>query len=168
VSRQPDFSTGPRREPLAPRGERLLVAAAVLALAVSGTAAYRARAEARDATARAAEARRQLDEQQARLRAMDPTGANPAAGAAEAPPGRVIGAVAAVLPLDARLAQVTIDYQHGVVVDLQVDAKRAEAWDRLLERMERSPDFADVESGPEDRAAEVRTTLRARWKGGAR
>ena len=168
MSRQPDFSTGPRREPLAPRGERLLLAAAVLALAVSGTAAYRARSEARDATARAAEARRQLEEQQARLRAMAPAAGSVAAGAAEAPPGRVVGAVAAVLPKDARLLQITVDYQHGVVVDMQVDARRADAWDRLLERMERSADFAEVEPGPEDRAAEVRTTLRARWTGGAR
>jgi hypothetical protein len=167
MSRQPDFSTGPRREPLAPRSERLLVAGAALALVLSGAAAYRAHTEARETAARAAEARRQLDEQQARLRAMAPAG-NGAAGAAEAPPGRVIGAVAAVLPGDTRLVQISIDYQSGVVVDMQVDAKRAQAWDRLLEGMERSPDFAEVEPGPEDRAAEVRTTLRARWTGGVR
>jgi len=168
VSRQPDFSTGPRREPLRPRWETALVAAAVLVLAASAVAAYRSRAEAREAVARATEARRQLDEQQARLRAMTPGSGTVPAGAAEAPPGRIVGAIAAVLPGDARLSQLSIDYQRGIVVEMKVDARRAEAWDRLLERMERSPDFAEVEPGPEDRAAEVRTTLRARWAGGVR
>ena len=168
MSRQPDFSTGPRRAPLAPRWERLLLAAALLALAASGTAAYRARAEARDATARAAEARRQLDEQQARLRAITPAGGTVAGGAAEASPGRVVGAIAAVLPRDVRLLQITIDYQRGTVVEMQVEAKRADAWDRLLEQIERSADFVEVEPGPEDRAGEVRTTLRARWTGASR
>lgn len=168
MSRQPDFSTGPRREPLRPRWEGLLVATAALALVASGIAAHRAGAEAREAAARVAEARRQLDEQQARLSAMAPGAAAVAAGAGQAPPRRIVGAIAEVLPGDARLAQLSIDYEHGVVLEMRVDARRAPAWDRLLERMERSTDFAEVEPGPEDRAAEVRTTLRARWTGGAR
>jgi hypothetical protein len=168
VSRQPDFSTGPRREPLAPRWERVVAGVAALALVVSVVASYRARADAREAVARAAEARRQLDEQEARLRAATPAAGAVAAGAMEAPPGRIVGAIAAVLPGDARLAQLSIDYQRGVVLEMQVDARRAPAWDGLLERMERSPDFADVEPGPEDRGGEMRTTLRARWAGGAR
>jgi hypothetical protein len=168
VSRQPDFSTGARREPLRPRWEALLLVAAALAVAASGVAAHRARAEARAASGRVAEARRQLDEQQARLRAMTPAAGAVASDAAEASPRRIVAAIAAVLPVDARLSTLSIDYQRGVYVQMQVDARRAQAWDRLLERLERSPDFAEVEPGPEDRAAEIRTTLRARWAGGAR
>jgi hydrogenase maturation factor len=46
VSRQPDFSSAPRPS-LVPRGERLAVAAGVLALALAGVLAWRARDEAR-------------------------------------------------------------------------------------------------------------------------
>jgi hypothetical protein len=168
LSRQPDFSTGPRPEAARPRWDSVLVTAAVLALAASTSTAYRARAEAREAEARAGEARRQLADLQARFRAMEPASDDVPAGAAAAPPRRIVGAIAAVLPGDARLSQLSIDYQQGIVVEMQVDARRAEAWDRLLAGMERSPDFAEVEPGPEDREAEVRTTLRARWAGAAR
>jgi hypothetical protein len=153
---------------LRPRWEGLLVALALVAVALSGTAAHRTRGEAREAERRAAEARRQLDEQQARLRAVAPAAGDVLAGAYVAPPRRIVGAIAGVLPADARVARLSIDYQRAITIEMHVDARRAAAWDRLLESIERSPEFAEVEPGPEDRQAEVRTTLRARWAGGAR
>jgi hypothetical protein len=160
---QPDFSTAPRHAPVRPRRDALLVAVALLVLVGCGVSAYRARHEAREATTRAGEARRQLLEQQARLRAVAPSG-EVLVGAAQAPPRRVIGAIADVLPGDVRLVRLSIDYERGVSLEMQVDARSAAAWDRLLSGIERSSAFAEVEPGPEDRESAVRTTLRARWK----
>jgi hypothetical protein len=168
VRRQPDFSSTPSRAPSWSRGESAIVVLALAAAVTSGVAAYRARGEATEAKARAAEARRQLETQQARLRAVTPAPGDPVTGAAEAPPRRIVGAIAGVLPGDARLARLAIDYEGPVSAEMMVDARRAAAWDRFLERLERSPDFAEVEPGPEQRDAEVRTTVRARWSGGAR
>jgi hypothetical protein len=166
VSHQPDFSSASSRPSSRPRGELgLVVLSLALALACS-VAAYRARGEAVEARARVAEARRELEAQQARLRAATPSpGTSAAAGA---PPRRVVSAIAGVLPGDARLARLAIDYDGPVSTEMLVDSQRASAWDRLLERIERSPDFTDVEPGPEERDAGMRTTLRARWAGGAR
>ena len=165
MSRQPDFSSTPARVPPLPRGGAALVAIALALAAAAGSAAYRARVEAGDAKARVAEARRQLEAQQARLRATAPA----AAPAADAPPRRVVSALAGLLPADARLGRLTIDYERGMAsTEMLVEARRAASWDRLLDRIEASPDFAEVESGPERRDAEVKTTLRARWAGGAR
>jgi hypothetical protein len=165
---QPDFSTTPRREAARPAWESLLLAAAALALVGSGWAAVRARNEATEAAARVTDARRQLDVQQTRLRALAPLAGDFAAAAAETPPRRIVGAIAGILPGDARLSHLTIDYQRGIAVEMRVDARRAAAWDRLLAQMERSSDFVEVESGPEDREGEIETTLRARWARGAR
>jgi hypothetical protein len=168
VSRQPDFSSAPPRAPWWSRGASALVVLALAAAVTSGVAAYRARGEAAEAKARAAEARRQLETQQARLRAVTPAPGDQVGGAADAPPRKIVGAIAGVLPGDARLARLAIDYEGPVSVEMMVDARRAAAWDHFLERLERSPDFAEVEPGPEQRDAEVRTTVRGRWSGGAR
>lgn len=166
MSRQPDFSSTPPRVSPLPRGGIALVAVALALAAAAGSAAYRARVEAADAKARVAEARRQLEAQQARLRAAAPAAAAPAA---DAPPRRVVSALADLLPADARLARLTIDYEGGTVsTEMLVEARRAASWDRFLDRIEGSPDFAEVEPGPERRDAEVLTTVRARWAGGGR
>jgi hypothetical protein len=168
VSRQPDFSSTPSRAPSRSRAESVLVVLALFVAVTSGAAAYRARGEAAEARTRATEARRQLETQQARLRAVAPAPGAVAVGAAAAPPRRIVGAIAGVLPRDARLARLAIDYEGPVSAEMMVDARRAAAWDQLLERLERSPEFAEVEPGPERREAEVRTTVRARWAGGPR
>lgn len=168
MSRQPDFSSTPSRAPSRSRGESALVVLALVAAIVAGAAAWRARGEAAEAKARAAEARRQLETQQARLRAVARAPGGVAPGAADAPPRRIVAAIAGVLPGDARLARLAIDYEGPVSVEMLVAARRAAAWDRFLARLERSREFAEVEPGPEQREAEVRTTVRARWAGGAR
>jgi hypothetical protein len=167
VSRQPDFSSTPSPAASRLRGELGLVVLSLAIAVACGAAAYRARAEAAEATAREATARRDLAAQQARLRAAASAGTSDAA-AAGASPRRVVTSIAGVLPADARLTRLAIDYEGQVTTEMLVDSRRASAWDRLLERMERSPDFAEVAPGPEERDAEMRTTLRARWTGGER
>lgn len=164
MSRQPDFATSPRRE-TAPLGEWLLLAAALATAVLGAGAAVRARRESADAAARVAQARQTLEEQRSRARAT--TSARPPSSPvpAEAPPSRIVEAIGAVLPGDARLVQLRIDYRREIDLAMQVDARSAEAWDRLLARLEGASRFREVEPGPEAREAEVRTTLRARYVG---
>lgn len=165
MSGQPDFSTRPQaRRP--PRWEVVSGVLGLLVLAATGVLAWRARDEARATEARLAEVRRELDQQQARLRALA-AGAERNAHAARdgASPVRIVHGIATVLPSDARLERLTIDYAHGTLLELGVEARSAASWDRLLEGLEGSPDFAEVAPGPESRQAEVRTTIRARWSG---
>ena len=169
MSRQPDFATRPQSRRLPPWDDALVVLG-LLAVVAAGALAWRARHEAREAQARLSDARREVDQQAARLRALVPSGAS-APGSRETVEGsplRIVAAVAAVLPGDARLERLTIDYAHGAALELDVETRSAASWDRLLERLERSPDFADVAPGPESRAAAVRTAIHARWSGAAR
>ena len=83
--------------------------------------------------------------------------------AVDAPPSRIVADVAAVLPPDVRLERLAIDYHRGGTLEMLVVARDAAAWDLLLERLEKSSRIKDVEPGPEARAAEVRSLVRARW-----
>jgi hypothetical protein len=168
VSRQPDFSTTPRPARL-PRWDTALLVLGAVALAASAAATWRERDAAGDATRRAAEVRREVEQQAARVRALSAPGAGegPARATSGASPARIVAAVAAVLPPDVRLERLTIDYAHGALLEMGVEARNAAGWDRLLERLERSAAFAEVAPGPESREAEVRTVVRARWAGGA-
>ena len=83
--------------------------------------------------------------------------------AVDAPPSRIVADVATLLPPDVRLERLAIDYQRGGTLEMLVVARDAAAWDLLLERLERAPRIRDVEPGPEARAAEVRSVVRARW-----
>ena len=141
------------------------MAAGTLALVVAGGTAWRARDEARVARARLAEVRRDVETASSRLRALQErrrTGL-PALPAAEAPPAGIVADVASLLPADARLEGLSIDYARGGALEMRVVARDAAAWDRLLERLERDPRLRDVESGPETRDGEVRSVVRARW-----
>ena len=167
MNRQPDFSTAPRPGGL-PAWESLAVAAGLVALALAGGEAWRARLEARQARARLADVRREVEAASARLRALDARarGTPRALSAAEAPPSRILADVAAVLPGDARLERLTIDYARGGAFEMQVVARDAASWDRLLDGMARAPWVRDLEPGPETREAEVRSVIRWTWAGG--
>jgi hypothetical protein len=167
MSGQPDFSTAPRPR-RAPVWERLALAVACAALLLSGFAAWRAREEALAARARLAEVRREVEAASGRLRVFESQirAVSPLLPAVEAPPVRVVAVLASVLPRDARLEGLTIDYERGVL-ELRVVAREAAAWDLLLDRLEREPHLREVEPGPEARDAEVRSVVRARWAGGA-
>jgi hypothetical protein len=164
VTRQPDFRTAPR----ASRGTgwgRALVAAGVLAAGVAGYQAASAREQARAAVARLADVTREVAALETRRAALEAraAGSDQALLAVDAPPSRIVADVATLLPPDVRLERLAIDYQRGGVLEMLVVARDAEAWDLLLERLERAPRIRDVEPGPEARAAEVRSVVRARW-----
>jgi len=170
VTEHPDFATRPRpRRP--PRWEATAVAMALLALVWAASAAWTARGEAGAARAELSEVRREIEAVRPRLHALEARSSAgvdrraQAAAAGAAPPVRIVDAVAAVLPAEARLERLSIDYARGVSLQLQVVARNASAWDRLLDGLERAPEFADVEPGPETREGELRTVLRARWVG---
>jgi len=166
VSRQPDFATSPRAVRF-PSWERILLVVGALALAAACGLSWRARAQAAEVRARLADVRRELDQQAARVQALAPRGAS-RSGQASASPARIVAAVAAVLPPDVRLERLRIDDGPGPRLELAVEARDADGWDRLLERLEASPAFADIAPGPESREAEVRSVVNARWAGGAR
>jgi Tfp pilus assembly protein PilN len=165
VTRQPDFSTQPRavRVPawhnLALAGGALLALAAVLA-------AFRTTEEAAAASQRLAEVRRDTGAAADRVKALEARARAVEAGMLapdDAPPARIVSHVANSLPGDVRLERLAIDYRHGGVIELSVVARDAEAWDRLLQQLELAPRLRAVTPGPESRAAEVRSVVRARW-----
>jgi hypothetical protein len=142
--------------------------AGVIAVALVALAAVRARDEAAEAVTRLALTRSEVDRQSARLNALAARRVPPGGAVASSSPARVVAAIAAVLPPDARLERLAIDYARGTAIEMQVVTRGAPAWDRLLERLERSPQLREVVPGPESREGAVRSVVRARWAGGAR
>ena len=167
MSHQPDFATSPRRSRVPP-WESVALAAALVALAVSVGEAWRARDEARAARARLAEVRRDVDAAAARQRTLEALARGPAQGlaASEAPPSRIVADLASAIPAGVRLERLLIDYSREGTVQMDVVARDAAAWDRLLARLEGAPWLREVQPGPETRVGEVRTLVRARWVGG--
>jgi hypothetical protein len=168
--RQPDFATA-GRPPRAAAWQRLALAACALAALASLWLALDTKAQARAAQRRVAEVERELrtavarrEQLAARLRGP---GGN-ALSAEDARPARILAELAARLPAAARLDRLAIDYQAGGRLELQVVARDAETWDRLLRSLEAAPHLQELEPGPETRAAEVRSQVRARWEAGSR
>jgi Tfp pilus assembly protein PilN len=169
VIRQPDFATRSALRRV-PSWEGALAAIGMLALIASSAAAWRARDEARAAERRVADVRRDVERQTADLKTLASRRAGRALSraAAEASPARIVAGLAAALPADVRLDRLAIDYAHGAVLEMNVDARSARSWDELLDRLEHSAAFAEVVPGPESRDDGVRTTIRARWSAGSR
>ena len=167
MSRQPDFSTAPRRSRV-PAWETLAVGAGLLALVLAAGGAWRAREEARSARSRLAEVRREVEAAAARQRALEARARGPARGlpAAEAPPARIVADLASAIPGDVRLERLSIDYARNGALEMHVVARDAASWDRLLARLEGAPWLREVQPGPEAREAEVRSVIRGRWVGG--
>jgi Tfp pilus assembly protein PilN len=166
VSRQPDFSTAARSRSLR-TWDRIALAAGVLAVGLVALAAQRARGEAAEAGARLAQAQAELQRLEARRATLAVRRTTGGADTSSSP-ARVVAAIAAALPADARLERLAIDYSRGVAIEMQVVTRSPAAWDRLLERLERSPELREVAPGPESRAGEVHSVVHARWAGGAR
>jgi hypothetical protein len=168
--RQPDFSTTSRPSRV-PAWQHLALAGCALVALGAAAQALVARDEARRAERRLAEVSREVETAAARLRALEARARVVRGGALlaeEAPPARIVAEVAALLPHDVRLERLAIDYQRGGMLEMLVVARDAAAWDRLLSSLEAAPRFLDVEPGPEARAAEVRSLVRARWAAGSR
>jgi len=170
VTRQPDFSSAPRTSRV-PLLQHLALAACALVAIAAALQAYQAREEAQAATRRLAEVSREVDAAKGRVQALEARARVAGAGMLapeDAPPARIVAEVASLLPDDVRLERIAIDYRRGGVLELLVVAHDARAWDRLLQQLEVAPRIREVEPGPEARAAEVRSLVRARWATGPR
>jgi Tfp pilus assembly protein PilN len=167
VSRQPDFSTARRPSSLR-TWERSALAFGLLAVGLVVFAAQRARGEASEASARLAQAQGEVDRLGARRNALFARRTTTGGAGTSSSPAQVVAAIAAVLPPDARLERLTIDYARGIAIEMQVATRNPSAWDRLLGRLERSPELREVAPGPESRIGEVRSVVHARWAGDAR
>ncbi len=164
MRRQPDFSTV-RRPSRRRAWESVAAAAALVAALLVAFAAVGAREEAAEAAARRTQTRAEVDQLRARLAALSAHRSSSGA-AGSASPAHVVAAIAAALPADARLERLAIDYLHGTAIEMQVVTRSPAAWDRLLARLESSPQLREVAPGPESRQDEMRSVVRARWAGG--
>jgi len=166
-----DFST--RRRPRGRRaGEVALLAVAFALLAASVYAAGSSWADARHTRASFEEVRQETAAAEARAKALQAAaGAEGAVGAramwsVEAPPPRVVAALAQMLPRDVRLETVTLRYGAQLDVEMTLTARTAADYDRFLQALESSPVFDRVVLGDESRADAVRASVRARYHGG--
>lgn len=168
-----DFSSRAHRRPRWSASERVLVSASTLVLALVGWWTLAAWSDHRHASARVQAARQELAAARSRAQAAQsrPDAADAifsrAVLTAEAPPGSVLVALAALLPPDVRLEGLGLKYSERLELDLRVAARTARAYDLFLSRLEESPLFERVEPGDENREGEVRTTVRATFKAGA-
>ena len=165
-----DFST--RRRPRGRAGEVALLAVAFALLATAVYAAGWAWVDARHARASFEEVRQELATAEARAKALQAAaGAEGAVGAramwsVEAPPPRVVAALAQMLPGDVRLETVTLRYGAQLDIEMTLTARTAADYDRFLQALESSPVFDRVVLGDESRADAVRAFVRARYHGG--
>jgi hypothetical protein len=171
VSAERDFSTR-RRRPGAGRADVALLAAGVLLVAAAGGAAGSAWTDLRRARARLDEVRRETADAQARAKALAAVSPEGMMGARavwslEAPPPRVVSAIAQALPPDVRLESLALRYGADLEVDMTVTARSAAAYDAFLEALAASGRFAGVSPGDESRGEAVRASVRARFAAAA-
>ncbi len=164
----PDFSAAPRRRP--PSRDLVLAAVAVGLALLSVRAAVVAHNERQRAQSRVAEVQADIEASKARLRGLGGRGGGndgplgQAVLTTEAPFPRLVAEIAEVLPSDVRLERIGLEYGRELAVEMNVVARDPRAFDRLLERLDSFPRLRDVRPGPENRAGEVRTTVRAVWR----
>jgi hypothetical protein len=172
VTRPPDFSSRPRRR-AASLGDVALFIASLAALAVSASAAWSALRAAGAARIEAVQARREAQrahETGQGLRRGDASIQGLAGRAlltAEAPPPRVLAALEPLLPMDVRLARVSMKYGARIDVEIQVTARSGGAYDEFMKRLGTSPSFGGVVPETEARDGDVRATISATFTGAA-
>jgi Tfp pilus assembly protein PilN len=171
LSRPPsrDFSTRRRRRPARPLDFALL-AAGVVALLLSAYATVSAGNGRQRARARLEETRRELQSAQSRVRELE-SQREPAQAVAyqalltvEAPPPSVLADLVALMPGDVRLDAVNLSYGEPLGVRVDVVARNAPSYDLFLDRLQRSPRFADVLPGEENREGELRTSIQMTYR----
>jgi hypothetical protein len=170
VREQPDFSTSPRpRRP--PVRDIVAIVLGVVALAFAVHTAWSARREARESRDRLTAVRREVSGLESRIRAVSARAGEGgallarAAVAGEAPPERIVAALAGVLPDDVRVQRLAVAYGEVVSLDLLLVSRDAAAWDLALERLVAAGSLDKVTPGPERRDGELRTSVTAEWKG---
>jgi hypothetical protein len=172
VSAPRDFSTRRRARALS-RAQAAVLLLGCGALAAASAAALRAWREHGDAAARLAAVRQEAEAARARRRELQARRGPGQAMAVQAlltvdaAPPRVVAALADALPGDVRLDAISLRYGEQVDIDLRVAARTPAAFDRFLDRLQRSPTFTAVLPGDEDRRGQMRTTIRGRYRPGA-
>lgn len=165
----PDFSTRPRRRRPSP-AETGFLGLALLALLLSVGATRAAWTDLGRVRTEMEQARRETAAASARSRALEGRQRDEAVAAqalwtSEAPPPRVLGALAAILPGDVRLDGLTLHYGDRLDLELRLAARRAGSYDVFLSRLEASPRFANVVPGDETRDSGIRASIRATYRG---
>ena len=164
-----DFSTERRSS----RSGLALALAGALALGVAAQQALVARAELGRAEARVAEARREVSALRERLKQIEARpGVDQAAmarafAATTKPPAQVVRDMVTLMPPGVRLDRLDLTYGPEVEVLVRVVARRALDYDEFLDRLAVSSRFGSLEPGPETREGELRTTVRAVYRGGS-
>lgn len=164
-----DFSTERRSS----RGGLALALAGALAFGVAAQQALVARAELGRAEGRVAEARREVSALRERLKQIDARpGVDQAAmarafAATTKPPSQVVRDMVTLMPPGVRLDRLDLTYGPEVEVQVRVVARRVADYDEFVDRLAASSRFAALEPGPETREGELRTTLRAVYRGGS-
>jgi Tfp pilus assembly protein PilN len=166
-----DFSSRRRPRGRRPADVALLAAAAVLLLA-SAYAAGSAWLDARRARASLEEVRAEIAAAEDRAKALQAAaGADGEVGAramwsVEAPPPRVVAALAQLLPRDVRLEALTLRYAGQLDLEMTLTARSSADYDRFVQALESSPVFDRIVLGEESRTDSVRASVRARYRGG--
>jgi Tfp pilus assembly protein PilN len=165
----PDFSTRPKGREAGLPDLMLLLAGFVAAVLCAG-ALLRARADTASVQARLADVRSRTAGDQRLAAQLERRAGEGVIGQArltsEAPPPRVLAELAALLPPDVRLEGLTLAYGRGLEIEMKVVARNPQAYDRLLDRLEKSPRIKGLTHGAESRQGEVQTTVRATFEPG--
>lgn len=148
------------------------MAAAALVLAASIYGAASAWDDHRRARASVDSVRQEITAAETRIKELQAAAkgegalATRAAWSVEAPPPRVVAALAAMLPPDVRLDTIALRYGSELEVEITVTARSAAEYDRFLRALEASPAFDRLVLGDETRTETVRATIRARYHAG--
>lgn len=172
MRRVPDFSTQPRRQAPAP-AEMLLLGAAGAAVLASAISALGSWSELRTVQAALERTRQELTSTRARAQSREPRAgsgderlASRALLSREAPPQAVMGELAALLPAEVRVDQVSLAYDQRLTVELRVRARDAASYDVFLERLAASPRFTAIVPGEESRGSELAASVRLAYRDG--
>jgi len=165
-----DFSTRPRRA--SPVPATLWIAGGTLVLVLSTAWAIALRRDAARAEATLAAANADLGRAEDRVRELqsakystDDLLAAQIVGTAQAAPAMVLAELQKLLPADVRLTGITVTYGRTLDVDMQIQARRPDAYDEFLARLGRQSAFHDISPGAESREGVVQATVKARFGG---
>jgi Tfp pilus assembly protein PilN len=168
-----DFSSRPRRR--SPQPVDLgLIGIGLLTLVLAGYATGTSWADFKRARQHVDDVRRDTEAAQARLKTMEARSAPTAALATQAllstdaAPPRVLSALAALLPPDVKLENLSLTYGDGIRMTMQVSAKSGGAYETFLQRLESSPHFEEVIPGEEARDGGVTASIAMSYRGGLR
>jgi hypothetical protein len=139
-------------------------------MVLASAAAWRAVRVREGEQAELTRARRDVEALRNRLRALDqavsrgPTLRRQAELTARASPPWVIADLALLLPPDARIERLELQYHDRLALELAVEARNPAAYDRLLEALSSSGRLEALVPGPEVREGQVDSSLKAVYR----